>query len=189
MTEIKTLALISLGSNENSVLGDPTETVQKAMSVLAEMSLKQALPSQLYQTPAFPAGAGPDFTNAVIGIYTNLSAARLLSVLHEIESSALRQRTVRWGQRTLDLDLIALGDLIVPDHQTHAHWRNLDAADQQTQAPQELILPHPRVQDRAFVLVPLADVAPDWVHPVLGKTTIELRDALPRKDLDSVVAL
>jgi 2-amino-4-hydroxy-6-hydroxymethyldihydropteridine diphosphokinase len=81
--------------------------------------------------------------------------------------------------RTLDLDLLALGDSVLPDAATQEHWRNLPLADQKRLAPDGLILPHPRLQDRAFVLVPLADVAPDWRHPLTGQTVAAMTASLP----------
>ncbi len=97
-----------------------------------------------------------------------------------------RKRTVRWGARTVDLDLLAVGAEIRPDRATQDHWRNLAPADQAIKAPDQLILPHPRIQDRAFVLVPLADIAPDWVHPILGKTVLEMLNDLPEADKEDV---
>ena len=91
--------------------------------------------------------------------------------------------------RTLDLDLIALGDLVLPDPATHAAWRALPPDLQKMRAPDALILPHPRVQDRAFVLVPLADVAPDWTHPVLGLTVTAMLAARPVAERTEVVPL
>ncbi|MFT5064508.1 MAG: 2-amino-4-hydroxy-6-hydroxymethyldihydropteridine diphosphokinase [Yoonia sp.] len=182
-------ALIALGSNVSSPWGDPTETVQKAISDVMDRLGSGGMQSPLYSTPAFPAGAGPDFVNAAIRVSTDLTAQDVLTVLHETEAKAARMRTLRWGQRTLDLDLIALGDQVCPDLLTYSHWRDL-APDLQAQtAPDQLILPHPRVQDRSFVLVPLADVAPDWVHPVLGQSVVQMRDARPADEVSSVVRL
>ena len=182
-------ALIALGSNVFSPWGDPTATVLKAISELVDRLGPDAVQSPLYGTPAFPAGAGPDFVNAAIRIPTGLPAQEVLAILHQIEAEAARTRTLRWGQRTLDLDLIALGNQVCPDLPTYTHWHGL-APDLQAQtAPDQLILPHPRVQDRSFVLVPLADVAPDWVHPVLGQSVVQMRDARLADEVRSVVRL
>lgn len=179
-------ALIALGSNAPSVWGDAATTVQKAISEIEKKVGQTPNVSHFYATPAFPEGAGPDFVNAAIRVQTNLGATELLDVLHLIEADAGRERVVRWGQRTLDLDLIALEDVVFPDPKTHQYWRDLPLEIQAKSAPEQLILPHPRVQDRSFVLVPLADVAPNWVHPLLGQTVTQLRDARPQDEIDSV---
>lgn len=181
--------VIALGSNDNSVFGDARETVVTAARDVAAISRAPASCSQLYATPAFPAGTGPDYVNAAIAITSETPAAELLAALHRIEAAAGRVRATRWGQRTLDIDLIAYGAAIAPDIATYNHWRNLTLAEQTRSAPQELILPHPRLQDRAFVLVPLCDIAPDWVHPVLGKTARNLCADLPAADRAAVVPI
>lgn len=179
--------LICLGSNDFSIFGDLAATIQKAMLLVGELSTFPAKCSRLYRTPAFPAGVGPDFVNAAVAIGTQLSPETMLDRLHEIETLAGRERKQRWGQRTLDLDLIAMDDLICPDWATFEHWLTLDAATQQTKAPDRLILPHPRMQDRSFVLAPLADVAPGWLHPVLGKTIGQMLADRPASERESVV--
>jgi 2-amino-4-hydroxy-6-hydroxymethyldihydropteridine diphosphokinase len=189
METISRKTLIALGSNEESVWGDATLTVQKAMQRVSELAISAPSCSLLYNTPAFPARSGPAFVNAVMALDTDLSPQDLLAALHLIEAAAGRTRTTRWGQRTLDLDLIAMGERVLPDLPTFEHWRNLPQDAQTQQAPQTLILPHPRLQDRGFVLVPMMDVAPDWVHPVLGQTVRELCMALPAADRASVVPL
>lgn len=86
----------------------------------------------------------------------------------------------------LDLDLLAVGDLICPDIARYRDWAGLGLQDQMRLAPGELILPHPRMHERAFVLVPLMDIAPDWRHPVLGKTVAEMHAALDPADLAEI---
>lgn len=184
-------ALIALGGN--LPLADLTvaETLQNAIQVLQDRLGTAPQQSRMFRNPAYPAGSGPDYTNAAVRVTCpyGLTAANLLAILHQIEADHGRQRQARWAGRTLDMDLLALGDLILPDAATQALWRNLPAAEQGASAPDQLILPHPRLQDRAFVLVPLADIAPDWCHPVLGLTVTEMLRALPRDQVDSVIAL
>lgn len=145
--------------------------------------------SRLFQTPAFPAGSGPDFVNGAIVVQTALAAPEVLAQLHRIESDFGRVRESRWGPRVIDLDLIAYDDLVLPDLAGQKAWMDLPLDQQLTQAPTDLILPHPRMQDRSFVLGPLADVAPDWVHPVLGLSVVEMLAARPVSERAEVVPL
>ena len=182
-------SLISFGSNVSDDVSDAGEIVQKASIDVEQQLGFPILRSRIYRTPAFPPGSGPDFANAVATVETDWSARDVLDLLHRLEDEAGRTRKRRWGQRILDLDLLAHGDLIAPDLRVYAQWRDLPPAHQRIDAPQEMIVPHPRLQDRAFVLVPLAEIEPDWVHPVSGLTTQEMLDACDAAEIAGVVPL
>lgn len=136
-----------------------------------------------------PIGAGPDYVNAVACVETSLSAEEMLAHLHAIEAAFDRRRESRWAARTLDLDLLDHGGAVVPDRETWFEWHDLPFEAQKSRAPDRLILPHPRLQDRGFVLVPLAEIAPDWRHPVLEKSAAELCAALAESERAGITAL
>lgn len=181
--------LVALGANLPFDGRTPAETLGLAVSALRDSGLMDLRMSRLYATPCFPAGAGPDYVNAALAapVPAGWDAPRLLALLHDIENRFGRLRETRWGMRTLDLDLLAFGAQVLPDAATYALWRDLDPAEQARRAPDRLILPHPRLQDRSFVLVPLADVAPDWRHPALGVTVAEMLAARPEAERSEVV--
>lgn len=183
------LALVALGANLSGPAGTPLDAVQWAVKTLADKGLTLTETSGWYRTPAWPAGSGPDFVNGAIAVETGLMPAELLRLLKETESEFGREQGERWGPRVLDLDLIAMGNLVLPDGVTQDAWRELPEGVQRSQAPDQLILPHPRLQDRAFVLVPVADIAPDWRHPRLNLTVRQMRDALPPEDLAGITVI
>ena len=186
MTEFRSKSLIALGGNLPSAVGEPQNTLVSAIAELSRRGLYVQLLSRFFQTPCFPAGAGPDYVNAVIQLNTDVSSDDLLSILHDVEAQFARVRDQRWGMRTLDLDLIAREDQVSPDLVTYQHWQNLPPDEQVRQAPKQMVLPHPRLQDRGFVLVPLCDIAPEWVHPVLGLSALEMLSALPKGSVAEV---
>lgn len=181
--------LVALGSNVAAEQGDPADIVRSALNALKSLSENNFQTSRIYQTPCFPPGTGPDFVNAVASLCTNLAPEILMSRFHEIEAQFGRVRAERWGARTLDIDLLAVANQVLPDPATVRRWIALELKDQQTTAPDQLILPHPRLQERAFVLVPLADVAPEWRHPVLGRSVAEMLAALPAGELDGITPI
>ena len=183
------IALVALGANLPTQKGSPKDVIAWAFRAIDGLGEGEVRRSRLFRTPAFPAGSGPDFVNAAARFRTALPAAELLARLHAVEHEAGRCRTLRWGPRTLDLDLLALGAQVCPDLAGFRAWADLPEGMAAQQAPDRLILPHPRLHERAFVLVPLADVAPDWVHPVLGLRVSQMCAALPETDRAEVVAL
>jgi 2-amino-4-hydroxy-6-hydroxymethyldihydropteridine diphosphokinase len=176
------LAFIGMGGNLTSTFGDPLETILASLVPIAKNLGRIVSISRAFRSPAHPKGAGPDFVNAVAAISTALDPAQFLAGLHAIEAGAGRLREKRWGTRTLDLDLLALGDALLPDAATQAAWRALPPDRQGKEAPGDLILPHPRLQDRAFVLIPLADICPHWRHPATGMNLRSMAAALSEDD-------
>ncbi|MBI1220595.1 MAG: 2-amino-4-hydroxy-6-hydroxymethyldihydropteridine diphosphokinase [Rhodobacteraceae bacterium] len=178
--------LVALGGNVATQGGAPEATLRAAIQEMSKAGLEVVRQSRLFRTSSFPDPTDPEYVNACVEIRAALSPAEVLRRLHHIEAEFGRERVQRWGQRTLDLDLLAQGDTLLPDGATYALWRDLAPEQRLLRAPDDLILPHPRLHERSFVLVPLAEIAPEWRHPALGLTVQEMLDRLPRADRDSV---
>lgn len=189
MTEIRSTFFVALGSNLENEGAIPLGILQSCLAEFHREDMQVAAISRFFSTPCFPVGAGPDYVNAAILVQANLTSRQVLERLHKIEALFRRKRVERWGMRTLDLDLLAADQEVLPDLETFEAWRSLAPERQRVEAPDQLILPHPRLQDRAFVLVPLADVARDWVHPVLGQSVAEMLAACPPEEVAEVKPL
>ena len=136
---------VGLGAN----LGDPRATLARAVKEMAELPRTRLVAvSPSYRSAPMDA-QGPDFINAVVELGTALTPRELLLALQSIEQAHGRERPYHHAPRTLDLDLLLYGQRIIRDP--------------------DLVVPHPRLHERAFVLRPLADLAPDLVHPALGR--------------------
>jgi len=142
------MILIALGANLPSNYGRPDETILAAQKVMDEQGIHVVQSSRIWLTAPVPVSDQPWYHNAVVQVETSLSPYALLEMLQSIENDFGRVRTVRNAPRLLDLDLIAY------------HDRILDKPD--------LIVPHPRMHERAFVLMPLQDIVSSWTHPVYG---------------------
>jgi 2-amino-4-hydroxy-6-hydroxymethyldihydropteridine diphosphokinase len=183
--------IVALGANLPLSSQSLWETLKTTLSMLhqhADISICSV--SRFWTTPAFPAGSGPDYANAVALVSCKVSAAELLQILHGIEADYGRDRTNgRWSARVLDLDLIAFDDMILPDATHLERWINLPLDQQKTSAPDQLILPHPRLQDRGFVLAPLAEILPQWRHPLTGRSVAQMLADLPDDALAEIIPM
>lgn len=158
------MILIGLGANlPSSRHGPPVATLEAALVRLAGAGVRVAARSRWYRSAPLPRSDQPWYVNGVARVESALAPTPLLALLHEVEREFGRRRRRRWEARPIDLDLLAYGALI-------------SGGDGAPGAP---ALPHPRLHERAFVLVPLCEVAPDWRHPVLGQTAAELIPGLP----------
>jgi len=151
--------MVAIGGNLDSRFGPPLQTCRAACAALEARGMAVTARSRWYRTAPVPVSDQPWFVNGVVAVATDLGPERVLDVLHAIEGEFGRVRTVRNAARIVDLDLLAHGQAIL-------------------RTPR-LELPHPRLHERGFVLLPLADVAPDWRHPVSGMPVAAMIAALP----------
>jgi len=145
------IVYLGLGSN----VGDREEYIEQAIFLLGKApGIKVVARSQNYETEAEGVGDQPPFLNAVVEIETTVMPHKLLSAVQEIETTLGREREAEWGPRTIDLDILLYDDEIISDD--------------------KLQIPHPLLHERTFVLRPLAEIAPDAVHPILERSIREL---------------
>jgi len=145
--------VVALGCNLPGAYTSREALLEAAVSALAGEGMAVVARSGWWTSAAWPDPTGPAYLNGVVLVETDLAPAEALAALHRIEAEFGRARAERNAARTLDLDLIAHGRTVTDGN---------------------LVLPHPRAHERLFVMGPLAEVAPEWVHPVLGRTAAEL---------------
>ncbi len=160
--------LVAIGANLTSTTGQrPLATCMWATGQLANLpGLELCSVSRWFATQPVPVSDQPSFINGVAWLTGTIQPSHLLEALHGIEAAAGRQRGAPNAARTLDLDLLAMDGLVMPGP--------------------TLNLPHPRLQDRAFVLAPLHDVRPDWRHPVSGVNITALLAAVADQDIQAL---
>ena len=157
--------LLSLGSN----LGNRLATLEEALKALDKAEVRITAKSRVWETEPWGLTDQPRFLNMCAKAETQLEPEELLAAVKGVEQELGREKRVHWGPREIDVDILLIGSEIV-------------------ELP-SLRVPHPLMQERAFVLVPLCDVAPDWRHPVLGLTARALLAALPAADVAAVKPL
>lgn len=153
------MIFIALGANLPSSYGSPRETIKRAIGEVSKNGVRVLYQSPIYLTAPVPISDQPWYHNAVVGVSTDQSPSDLLKTLQSIENNFGRVRTIRNAPRVIDLDIVAYHDVVQNDD--------------------DLILPHPRMHERAFVLYPLRDIARNWVHPVSRKQINDLIALIP----------
>tara|TARA_R110000744_G_scaffold145205_5_gene257628 strand:+ start:38738 stop:39271 length:534 start_codon:yes stop_codon:yes gene_type:complete len=155
---------IALGANLPSAGRSPARTLALALDALSARGITVVTRSSDWHSPAWPDPSAPAYVNAVAEVETDLAPRALLDLLHEIEAEFGRVRHIRWEARVLDLDLL---DFRGGPHSDEAG----------------LEVPHPRMAGRAFVMLPLAEIAPHWRQPETGRAIADLITALPPADV------
>ncbi|HEY7764006.1 MAG TPA: 2-amino-4-hydroxy-6-hydroxymethyldihydropteridine diphosphokinase [Aestuariivirgaceae bacterium] len=148
------MILVALGSNIESRWGSPSRTIKKALRLLDKKGCRVIKCSSLFETAPLGRTDQPDFVNAVVQVDSELAPESMLALLHDIEAEAGRRRGETWGPRALDLDLLDVHGLI--------------------RAAPPPVLPHPGMEERPFVLAPIEEIAPEWRHPINGRSAGEM---------------
>jgi 2-amino-4-hydroxy-6-hydroxymethyldihydropteridine diphosphokinase len=154
------MILIALGANLPSQAGPPAATLAAALASLRKRNVEIRAVSPFYRTAAWPDASDPAFVNAVAEVGTHLQPLALMKLLHDVETDFGRKRSAPNAPRSLDIDLI-------------------DYDGRMEVGPPAL--PHPRMGERGFVLVPLHDIAPAWRHPASGQSASELLAGLENR--------
>ncbi len=156
---------LSLGSN----LGDRLAFLRQAMNLLRERGVRITASSDVFETDPWGVTDQPPFLNACVLVESTDEPGDLLEKIKSIENDMGRIDRFRWGPREIDIDIIFMDDLLVNEA--------------------DLMIPHIEMHRRAFVLVPLVQIAPDWVHPLLGKSVKELAALLENETIERITSL
>lgn len=162
------MIILALGSNKAGRWGNAAEVVSQAIAELDAVNTDHVvLRSSLYRTAGMGPGQPDDFINAVVTYRTHLAPQALLRRIKQIERMAGGRSALRWGPRTLDIDIIDY-------HGRLCRWGMSNASSHAHASPGKLVLPHPLMHKRPFVLEPLREILPQWRHPVFFRTAEQL---------------
>lgn len=184
-----TKCFISYGANVAGPFGSPADTFKFALEELRTLDFVIEKKSVLYSSLAFPNSEEPKYLNGCLELNVNCSAVELLGFLKSIEIKMGRRENLRWSPRICDLDLLSYSNIVLPSYEVFNYWYKMPLKKQILTKPNELLLPHPRLQDRAFVLKPLMEFAADWMHPVSNLSVKEMFESLPQAERDSVLPI
>jgi 2-amino-4-hydroxy-6-hydroxymethyldihydropteridine diphosphokinase len=159
MISLDDIGIVALGSNLRGEYESSLALLEAAVARLPVAGFRIVKVSNWWRSVAWPNADDPDYLNGVALVETTLTPRDALNALLNLEADFGRRRGVAHAPRTLDLDLIALGRCVIDE--------------------ERIVLPHPRAHRRLFVMGPLAEVAPNWIHPVLGQRAEALRDLAP----------
>ena len=140
------------------------DVLDAALLLMERKSIKITARSAWYSSEPVPISDQNWFVNGIVCVRCSYEPEELLSLLHDIEGEMGRVRKIHWGERLIDLDLISYGQNVLPSKKKWSPERQLTS----------LVLPHPLMHQRHFVLRPLKDIAPNWEHPILKKTVSEM---------------
>lgn len=157
------MIFIGLGGNLTCpTFGAPRATCGAALQILEQRGIRVTARSRWYESAPVPVSDQPWYVNGVVAVETVLDAADLVEAVLEVEAELGRRRTVPNAPRTIDLDVVAHGETVLESRERH-----------------HVSVPHPRMHTRAFVLLPMREIAPDWRHPISGKSIDKLIAELP----------
>ena len=160
------MKILAFGSNLPFKNNSPQDNIEKAYEVLSKNGIKILNKSSIYRSEAYPNKNDPEFCNSVVSVDTDLEPNVLLKIILKIEESFDRKRYVKNSPRTLDIDIICFDDIVLNE--------------------KNLIIPHPEIQNRLFVLLPIQEINKNWLHPVLTKSVTNIIKEFDQKALNTV---
>lgn len=161
------MIILGLGGNLTcETFGPPRTTCGAALQILETRGIRIMHRSKWYESAPVPMSDQPWYVNGVVGIETSFAPEALVNEVLDVEAELGRRRTITNAARTIDIDVIAYDEIVI------------DGA-----TPDQVAIPHPRMHSRAFVLLPLAEIAPDWQHPKHAESLSDLIEALPENQI------